>query len=96
MQLRGILSNPSHKMKKLYLKKFLIFSEKKYTLKISYLLGKKPDLTYYHNSFFALKNFLHFTEKNPSKFPTPSLQKYIYIYFSKKTSYTPRMTADEA
>ena len=38
MQQPGTLSNPNPKIKTLTLKKLLIFSEKNYTLKISYIL----------------------------------------------------------
>ena len=48
--------------KKLYPKKFLYF-------------GMKPDLTYYNNSSFPLKNFLHFLEKKTHHTFQPQAQK---------------------
>ena len=48
--------------KKLYPKKFLYF-------------GMKPELTYYHNSSFPLKNFLYFLEKKTHHTFQPQAQK---------------------
>ena len=60
-------SNPNPKTKKLYPKTFLIFSENKIYPNTFLYIRMKPDLTYYHNSWLTLENFLYFPVKN---FPT--------------------------
>ena len=48
--------------------------------------GKKPDLTYYHNSSLPLKNFLYTTQrKTLAHFPTPSVKMKTFTL--KKISY---------